>query len=288
MKTYVNGSTNRMSKIILKFVSTPKTFLERAQKEEPEKLPFLMKIKHKVNTQTYQDFDFHTINEKSKNNLHIVYFHGGALCLNGGLAEWMMIDKWVKKTDAKASYVIYPLIPQYKTQEIYDLSYGIYEQILSKYPNDEMILIGSSAGGLVILSILQLIKKRNIKKPALNILLSPWIDFSLSHPDIPLYETKDKVLSLARFKGIEDYDNLDKKSGIMNPLEYEYDEPIHIYGGTNDMLYPDMLLFEDNNPKIDLKIYYNCPHVFMLLPMKQSKVVHKEIIESINELKQKS
>ncbi|MBN2300811.1 MAG: alpha/beta hydrolase fold domain-containing protein, partial [Acholeplasmataceae bacterium] len=165
MKTYVDGSINKISKMILNYVSSNETFLEQAKKEKPEKIPFFIKSKYHIKTRNNQNHLFHTINEKSDNHKHIIYFHGGALCLNGGLPQWMMIDKWVKKTNAKATYVEYPLIPQVTTSEIYNVSFEIYLQIISEYPFDELILIGDSAGGLVILSMLQLIDKIEVKKP---------------------------------------------------------------------------------------------------------------------------
>lgn len=284
MKEYIEGSVNVLSKVILRTVSSSETFLDLAKKEKPEKVPRLIKSMHKINTQKYKEFEFHTINEKSNNNLHIIYFHGGGLCLKGGIPQWMMIDKWVKPTDAKASYVIYPMIPHYKTKEIYEISFEIYQHILTLYPEDKFILVGESAGALITLSMLQLIKSRNVKAPVLNILLSPWIDFSLSNPDMSLYKDKDKLLSLSRFEGLSGYNNINEESEIISPMDYEYDEPIHIFSGTNDILYPDMLLFEENNLHVKLKIFYNCPHIFMLLPMKQSDIIHKDIIKSISVL----
>jgi len=281
VKTYFEGSINRLSKLILNYVSSNETFLEQSKKEKPEKVPFIIKSKYKIHTNEYQGHLFHTINEKSKNHKHIIYFHGGALCLNGGLPYWMMIDKWVKKTDAKLTYVLYPLIPKYTTSEIYDTSFEIYQMISSLYSDDELILLGDSAGGLVILSILQLINQMNAKKPKEIILLSPWIDYALKNPDIKVYEEHDKILSLARFEGFEVYDTIQKQKKIISPMEYTYDRKIYIYGGTGEMLYPDMLLFEEKNPKTDLKIFKDCPHVFMLFPMKQSDIVHRDIVSII-------
>lgn len=281
MKEYVEGSVNILSKVILKTVSSHETFLDLAKKEKPEQVPKIIKSLHQVHSQKLMEFEFHTINEKSENNLHIIYFHGGGLCLKGGMPQWMIINKWVKSTDAKASYIIYPMIPHYKTKEIYEISYRIYEQITTLYPKDKFILIGDSAGALIIFSILQLIKQKGIKKPELNILLSPWIDFTLSNPDMTLYMSKDKLLSISRFAGLNEYHDIEGSNELVSPLNYDYDDDIHIYAGTNDILYPDMLLFEQQNPHIKFKVFHNCPHVFMLLPMKQSDIVHKDIISSI-------
>ena len=129
MLTFYKGHANAMSKLILKMVSSDETFLDRAAKQEKEKIPFFIKSKYKVVSNDYKKFEFHTINQKSKNNKHILYFHGGALCLNGSISHWMMIDKWVKKTDAKATYIHYPMIPKYKTNEIFRKSFYIYKHI---------------------------------------------------------------------------------------------------------------------------------------------------------------
>jgi len=285
MKEYIEGSLNGLSKSILKQVSSNETFLNLAMKEKPEKLPFIIKSTQKVHTQNYKEFEFHTINEKSKNHMHIIYFHGGGFCLKGGMPQWMMINQWVKHTDAKTSYIIYPMIPHYKTKEIYEISFEIYRYLLTLYPNDKFILIGDSAGCLVILSMLQLMKIRSIKAPVLNILLSPWIDFSLSNPEISKYQEIDKLISVSRFAGLQDYDNTKESSDIVSPLCYRYEDLIHIYTGTEDMLFPDMLLFEEKNPQVKMKIFNNCPHVFMMLPTKQSKIVHEDIIKSIQNQK---
>ena len=282
MLTFYKGHANAMSKLILKMVSSDETFLNRAAKQEKEKIPFFIKSKYKVVSNDYKKFEFHTINQKSKNNKHILYFHGGALCLNGSISHWMMIDKWVKKTDAKASYLIYPMIPEYKTDKIYEIAFDMYRRIVKLYPEDEMILIGESAGALIILSIMQLINLKEAKKPKLIVLISPWLDITLSNYDIKDFVEDDKILSVERFKGIEAYETKDSK--VVPPIAYLYSEKITIYAGTHDILYPDMHLFESINPNIDMHVFQGCPHVFPLLPMKQSSIVHESIIKHIENL----
>jgi len=284
MKTYFDGSMNKVSKIILKIVSSNETFLTQASKEKKEKVPFMIKSQYKVITNDYEGHEFHTLNDKPDNHKHIIYFHGGAMCLNGGLPQYMMISKWIKKTDAKATYMIYPMIPKYKLSEIYDISLEMYQKVIELYPDDEFIFMGDSAGALVILSVMQLIKQKQLKMPKATILISPWLDFSLSNPDIKDYEEKDKILSLSRFKGLEAYDDIKNNKNIVSPMDYDYQEVIDIYLGTNDILYPDACLFEEKNEHVHLRIFNEFPHVFALLPMKQSNKVHQGIIDIINSI----
>jgi len=79
------------------------------------------------------------------------------------LFQWMMIDKCIKHTDAKTTYIIYPLLPHYQTTKIYGLSLKIYQHIVTYYLKDEFILTGDSAGALITISILHLTKIENIE-----------------------------------------------------------------------------------------------------------------------------
>ncbi|MBN2299555.1 MAG: hypothetical protein JXC31_00040, partial [Acholeplasmataceae bacterium] len=106
--------------------------------------------------------------------------------------------------------------------------------------------------------------------------------------EIKTYEAHDQILSLSRFKGLDMYDTIKKDNQVIPPLDYPYQQEIIIYCGTSEILYPDMVLFEEKIPQTKLMIFKDCPHVFMLLPMKQSDIVHHEIIDSINNLDEKT
>lgn len=278
MRTIIEGTPNKISNIIVHFVRSDEPFLEQAKKEKPERVPFLIKRKYQVKTGSYRDHLFHTINDTSDNPLHILYFHGGALALNGGMSHWLMIDKWVKKTNAKATYFLYPMFPEYKTSEIYEKSAEMTRIVMDQYPDDQFVLMGDSAGGIVILHILQLLKRDNIKHV---FLLSPWIDFSLKNPLIKDYEDKDQILAMNRFEGYDALDDVKDNHVFVDPMDYDYQEKMTIYQGTSDILCPDSMMFEEKHPDVDLRIYESCPHVFMMLPMKQSDDVHQNIISKL-------
>ncbi len=278
MKTTIQGAPGKISKWIVNFMATDKPFLEDAKKEKSERVPFMIRHKYKVQTGSYQDHLFHTINGESDKPLHILYFHGGALSLNGSIAHWMMIDKWVKKTNAKATYFMYPLLPQYKTTEIYERSAEMTKIVMDAYPNDQFVLAGDSAGGIVILHILQSLKEKAFKHV---FLLSPWIDFALKNPEIPSYEANDPMLAMHRFVGYEELDDVSEHGIFENPMDYTYQVKMSIYQGTYDLLCPDVMLFEQKHPDVDLRIYEACPHVFMLFPMKQADDVNQDIISKL-------
>lgn len=55
--------------------------------------------------------------------------------------------------------------------------------------------MGDSAGGGLALGLALALKTENITQPKDIILLSPWLDVTLSNEDIPKYESSDPILS---------------------------------------------------------------------------------------------
>jgi len=274
---------NFMTKAILKLGTSNLDFLVTARKQKEEKFPKLMDKKYKVIKDEVDNHKVFTMNAKTNNKKHILYFHGGSMCLNGTIAHHLFLDKLIKYTDVKTTYMLYPLIPQYKTSKIYSISAHMIKHMLKKYPNDEFILAGDSAGALVLLSAYQLLNDDEKEKIYKMILLSPWLDFSLSNDKMEDIEKNDFMLTVDQFKGLQKYNDIDKHKVCVTPLDYPYDKDIDIYVGTYDILYPDTLLFEKRNKHVDLMIFDKQPHVFALLPVKHAKTVVNHIIKQLNE-----
>jgi len=287
MKTFIEGNINFITKLILKMGSSNKDFLVTARKQKQEKFPKLMLQKYKVDDDEVMGHALYTMNADSNSHTHILYFHGGSLCLNGTIAHHLLLDKIIKETDVKTTYMVYPLMPQHKSNEIYHISYQMIKKVMEKFPDDHFILMGDSAGALVLLSAFQLLNDHEKKRIKHMILLSPWLDFSLSNPDMEPLEKYDFILSINQFKGLKAYDDIHKTNKIVSPMIFDYQKQIDIYVGTYDILYPDTCIFEERNKHVDLMIFEKHPHVFALLPMKKSKIVINHIIKTINDISYK-
>jgi len=55
---------------------------------------------------------------------------------------------------------------------------------------DDLIMMGDSAGGGFALALAQKLKNESIDQPAQIILLSPWLDITLTNPDIKEIDRK--------------------------------------------------------------------------------------------------
>ena len=119
-----------------------------------------------------------------------------------------------------------------------------YTKLVELNPDDDFYFLGDSAGGGFCLSLAQILRNAHFKKmPEKIVLLSPWIDISMSNPEIKELEKKDLLLDpkslLICSRNFAD--DLDLKDPIVSPLygAMENLNNIGIFVGTHEIFLPD-------------------------------------------------
>ncbi len=156
-----------------------------------------------------------------------------------------------------------------------------------RYPNDKFYFIGDSAGGGLVVSMLEHLREMGIKVDK-TILLSPWIDISMSNPDIETQLKKDFTLNLDSLieSGKRYAGNLKTTDGKVSPLYSNLDNlgEFLIYASDNELLYPDIIKFSESinkstNTSSTLIIGKDLCHDYHLLIIKETKGIIKEMME---------
>jgi acetyl esterase/lipase len=164
--------------------------------------------------------------------------------------------------------------------------------LLEKYPNDDFYFIGDSAGGGFCLSFAQFLRNVKFKRmPEKLVLLSPWVDISMSNPEIKEFEKKDLLLDPKQllicshnFAG-----GLDLKNPIISPLYGDLNElgKIGIFVGTHEIFLPDCRKLrekvEESNTDIFYKEYDNMQHDWMIFPIKEREILLNDVVEFLME-----
>lgn len=138
-------------------------------------------------------YDCYVLNRGS--DRAILYIHGGS-----GIHEMMkyhyrFIKKILKNEDVTVYLPIYPLAPVHKFGETYEMMDELWDIILSDHHSHRVTVMGDSMGGNIALSFVQsLIGKSDM--PGSLILLSPWLDMTMEHPDTLEYYKKEPRLAL--------------------------------------------------------------------------------------------
>ncbi|WVQ66490.1 uncharacterized protein L199_004671 [Kwoniella botswanensis] len=132
----------------------------------------------------------------------ILYIHGGAFFFSSLETHRYQVQRHARKAGARAFSPAYRLAPQYPfpcglldslASYLYliDPPAGAHEPILPT----NIILMGDSAGGGMVISLLVLIREMGLPMPAGASLISPWVDLTHSMPSIGGWDGGDFIPS---------------------------------------------------------------------------------------------
>ena len=226
------------------------------------------------------------LNEKSNSNIVIIYLHGGSYCADFLPFHWWFIKKIMKKTNAKVIAPAYRLAPFATYKEAFNLIVPIYKRCIKS--NKRVIIMGDSAGGGLAMALAIHFKLENLRLPDELILYSPWVDVSMENEEIKHYKNKDPFLNVkALIESVKPWlGELDNHDWHVSPL-YGDLKGIHnvsVFVGTREVLYPDIIKFYNKlDPDISntLIVGEGMNHAYPLIPIPESKIAIKKIIEII-------
>lgn len=251
---------------------------------------------YNLQKQSYMGRDVFVIKPKdgTRNNMNILYLHGGSYVAEVSKEHWQFIADLVESTGSTIIVPDYPLTPKYNYKDVFNMMEPLYKEIINKVGKENLIMMGDSAGGGMALALAEKIGEENIKQPKHIILLSPWLDVSMSNPEISKFEKIDPVLDKEALKiaGIAYSGEDGKDSFLVNPINgpLEKLENVTIYVGTYEMFNPDIHKLVDKAKQVNININLiekeKAVHIWMIEQYKDksSNVQEniKEVVERIN------
>ncbi|HCY7787256.1 TPA: alpha/beta hydrolase [Staphylococcus aureus] len=189
----------------------------------------------------------YTVNDKQDKHQRVVlYAHGGAWFQDPLKIHFEFIDELAETLNAKVIMPVYPKIPHQDYQATYVLFEKLYHDLLNQVADSKQIVVmGDSAGGQIALSFAQLLKEKHIVQPGHIVLISPVLDATMQHPEIPDYLKKDRMVGVdgsvflvEQWAGDTPLDNYK-----VSPINGDLDGlgRITLTVGTKEVLYPDAL-----------------------------------------------
>ena len=203
----------------------------------------------------------------------ILYFHGGAYVAEATTLHWDFLEKLVNDTKSTIVMPDYPLTPKYTYKDVFNMVEPLYKEIISKVDVKNLVMMGDSAGGGITLALAEKISQNNIQLPSKTILISPWLDVTLTNEKIKEVQKNDKDLNkekllIAGISYARDEEGM--KSYLVKPINGPLSKlkNVIIYTGTYDILNPDTHLLQEKAKKegidIQIKEYEQAPHIWII------------------------
>lgn len=269
-------------------------YLEKRRQlnKEKHKQPEQINVKSNLVKDMFDDMQVFRFNFGHHIKNKILYIYGGTFVLQPSVFHWRFMDKLAYETLHEVVLPIYPKAPEYTYRETHQAIEQAYRRLLKETDADNIVIMGDASGGNMALSFVQkLMEQDELPLPRQLYLISPWLDLSLSNPDITeQVQKKDPIQNVFSLKSVAKVwvDDLERKNPRVSPMYGPVRglPPVYMFGGTSEIFYPDMRkladYFEAEQQPIHFYEYIDMVTAFPLYPIVESRKVLKQIRKTIH------
>jgi len=234
-----------------------------------------------------------TVQNSKAINKHIVFFHGGGYTMEALKQHRKLVEDLALLYNFKVSYLDYPLFPEYSAIQTHKMVKKAYQQLTESYTNDNFYFLGDSAGGGLALALVQILRdQKSSYLPKKTVLLSPWLDVTLSNPEIENYIQKDVILHREGLKemGRRYAKEINLKSPEISPIYASMHNlsDLLVFVSSHEIFYPDCKLLKekaDNAQGTSCKLIVKDKmiHDWMILPIRERNESLEKMVSFLKE-----
>lgn len=242
--------------------------IERRQSPGSVEPPARLWRKFTVTRREVRGHPCYTLRPKAPtSSKHVLYFHGGAYVHQIQRDHWTFFERLIDRTGCTVSVPVYPLAPDHKSDETVRMVKDAYNELLGDIDPGDRILMGDSAGGALALVVSEALEEAGAPQPKELVLICPWLDITMTHPDQPALDRVDPYLAVAglREAGRLYSGDLDNRDPLVSPLFGPLSSlhRVSVFVGTRDVLLVDARRLRDraSDEGVELE-YYEYPGMF--------------------------
>jgi acetyl esterase/lipase len=248
--------------------------------------PKKLTTRHDVTSRTVSGFPVWTVRPWTGSGRAAVYLHGGAYISGIAAQHWALIGR-LADAGVRVEVPLYGLAPQHTYRDAYPFVHEVYRQLAAEEPPEGIALAGDSAGGGLALGVAQeLIGDRLLRR---LVLLSPWLDLTLSHPQLEEVGRRDPWLSRPglREAAVVWAGGDDPTSPRLSPGNGPFEglPPTTVLVGTHELCLPDSTDFATAARKAgveaDLTVVDGALHVYPLLPVPEGAEGTRQVVAAV-------
>jgi len=249
-----------------------------------------LRRKHRISKRTVDGHLVWTVAPKENAGARqILYLHGGGYVNSFASQHWGFMSKLVDRLHCTVTAPNYPHAPEYHVHDVFEFLVPLYLELAAETGSANVTVMGDSSGGGISLALAHRLREDVLPRPGNIVLLSPWLDATLSNPEIEAFDKLDPFLGVEglKYAGAVYAGNVDPKSYLVSPVYGSLKDlaPVTMFIGTRDILFPDCRKLRDRaeaeGVKINYREYDGMVHDWMLVPLPESKQVLDEIVDQL-------
>jgi acetyl esterase/lipase len=242
----------------------------------------------RFSVRSVQGWPVYTMTPKTRlSGRRVLFAHGGAWVHQISVWHWRLLAELATATGAEFVVPIYPVAPIGTAQEVIPIVADLVEELIDEVGEEDVTVLGDSAGGTIALATAMLLRDRRIPAPRDVILIAPALDLSLTDPLIARIQPTDPWLAVPGARAAADLwrGTLPVSDPLVSPLHGSLDGlgRITVFSGTHDILNADALALDRKaratGHPLDFHHEPNLLHNYPLLPIPEGATARRAIAE---------
>ncbi len=236
--------------------------------------------------ETFEDISVLYLNADADYDRVVFYIHGGYYVYQMGVEQMATMNRIANWTKAMIVMPIYRLAPFTTAEKGHETMAALYEKVCSDNAGKKIILMGDSAGGGYSLALAEGLSARGLPQPDELILLSPWVDVTMSNPGISDFYDPMLTVTMGEMSGKAWAGSLPVDDWLVSPIYGDLSDlkNVSIFVGTRELFYPDdTLLYEKlkGNENVTLHVGKGQNHVYPVYPTLEGRVAVEQIMDIV-------
>lgn len=263
--------------------TAPRAWAQITAPKESGVPPRKLRARHAIRARQVGEFTCYSVLPAAGPAARLVlYVHGGGYYRQIARPHWTLISR-LADAGVAVEVPIYGLSPRYSYRDAYPMLTAAYEQALSEHPDATVTIIGDSAGGGLALGFVQTLPVS--RRPDRLILLSPWLDLTMSEQS-DIYDpwlSRTGLIEAGRAWA----HGTDLGDPLLSPLNGPLADlpPTHVYIGTRDLLYPDVLRLRrraaEAGTDVMVTVCEGAIHVYPLVAAPEGRAASAAIVDEV-------
>jgi acetyl esterase/lipase len=227
---------------------------------------------------------------RGKPMARVVYVHGGGYVHPLTTDYWRLV-RHLARTPAQVVVPFYPLAPDATAEKVIPWLLDVLAQTARVGPDVPTLLMGDSAGGALVLEMARLCRREDRARLAGIVALSPWLDASLSDPDVSDLEPTDPMLAESGLRAAARWwaGERDPADPLVSPVNASLSglPAIDVYIGDRDILRPavDALAARAQEEGAALRVHEVSAmfHVWMTRAIPEGRRTRRDLLQLVRE-----